>query len=391
MPADHDAAVQKMERRFGPVTGRDCRAVRAPYRLSPLGAHTDHQDGLTSGFTIDRGITLTWRPVDAAEVRLVSEDHDGEARMKLATSEEPYADDWSAYVEGVVRIMCRDHRLRRGIEGVIVGELAPGGISTSAALQVAVMLALAEANGIDIEPGHGADLVRAAEQASTGVSVGLLDPTTILNGRERTFVMIDCRDGTVRLHRFARNTPDFAWFIIDSGVPRWLKGTPYNDRVSECREASRLLGSTADVPVLRDITPEEYRRRRNELSPVSVRRAEHYFSEVKRVKLGMQALARGDLVGLGRLMWASSDSLTTNFECGTPETRSLLDALRSGDGVLGASYAGGGWGGMIQVLAEPGAKDAVERCVASYAKACPDAGASAAVHQVGMGPGARAL
>ncbi len=388
MSGDHDAAVREIVRRFGPSGEPACRSVRAPYRLSPLGAHTDHQDGLTSGFTIDRGITMTWRPTDAREVRVISEDHPGTARVPVESDDRPFSEDWTAYVEGVVRALAREHALVRGIEGVVAGELPSGGISSSAALQVAILLAVAEANELDLAPTRSAELVRAAEQASTGVAVGMLDPTTILNGRDRALVTIDCKDGTVRFHRFARATPPFTWFLIDSGVPRVLKMTAYNDRVAECREASRCLGSQSPIPVLCDISPEAYRRRRKELPPVLVRRAEHYYSEVKRVKLSARAVSGGDLVGLGRLMWASADSLTQNFECGIPETRALLRELRRGEGVFGASYAGGGWGGMVQVLAEPGSRDAVARCVGAYVDAYPARRDAVGVYEVGMGPGA---
>ena len=383
-----DASVEEVVRRFGSAEDVPYRWVRAPYRLSPLGAHTDHQDGLTSGFTIDRGITMTWRPTDAGEVRVASKDYPGDACVSIARDNGPPADDWTAYVQGVVGALARDHVIVRGIEGVVAGELPPGGISSSAALQVAVLLAVAEANGLKIETARAVELVRIAEQASTGVAVGVLDPTTILNGKERALVMIDCKDGAVRYHRVARRTPPFTWFLVDSGVPRQLKETPYNDRVAECREAARRLGSEAEVPALAHIAPETYRRRRKELPPTLVRRAEHYFSEVKRVKLGSQALSSGDMVALGRLMWASADSLTQNFECGTPETRALLSELRSGEGVFGASYAGAGWGGMVQVLAEPTARGSVERCVAVYRDLHPVPGSSSTIYEVGMGPGA---
>ncbi|MAE94963.1 MAG: hypothetical protein CL910_09915 [Deltaproteobacteria bacterium] len=365
----------------------EMRQVRVPYRLSPLGAHTDHQDGLTSGFTLDRGITLTFRATEAAVVRLSSSDFPGAVEIPLGGPLEDVA-HWSAYPRGVVHELGRRHELTRGIEGEIKGELPPGGISSSAAVQVAVLLALLEANEIRMSRIECTELVRAAEQASTGVRIGLLDPAVILHGKEQALVVIDCHDAKINVHRMARRAQPFAWYLVDSGVERELRETPYNERVTECAAAARALGAPDDRPVLRAVTPEQYRRQRKELDPTLVRRAEHYFSEVKRVKLGQQALASGDVVSLGRLVTASGESLTQNYDCGTPETRRLLALLLEVEIVWGASYAGGGWGGLLQVLAGPGAAAALEAVVARYRDEYPEVGVRARVISVGMGPGA---
>ncbi len=317
--------------------------------------------------------------------RVVSDDHQEVAEVPLSTSAAPSQESWTAYVWGVVQALMEDYHLDQGMEAHVVGGLPSGGIGSSAAVQVAVLLALAEINQLRIDPMEGAKLVQRAEQRATGVAVGLLDPVTILHGKDDTLIWIDCRAEQVRLHRAARRAPSCDWYLIDSGVPRRLQETPYNQRVAECGEAGRRLGATSVPPVLRDVTPETYRRGRKDLAPALVRRAEHYFSEVKRVKLGTQAFSRGDLVGFGRLMWASAESLTNNLDCGTPEVRTLLDELRGASGVLGASYAGAGWGGLVQVLAQPDARSAIESAIARYAGLCPGAGAGAAIYEVAMG------
>lgn len=364
------------------------RAVWAPYRISPLGAHTDHQDGLTCGFTIDRGVSLRWRPSTGPWVRLLSEDRPGEARCDLDGAPEGEAQpEWAAYPTGIVRVLAARGLVRTGIEGVVRGALPPGGISTSAALQVAILNALLEANETSLPPMEATQIVREAERASTGVQVGLLDPAVILHGRADALVFVDCRQQVARLHRWARRTPPTTWFLIDSGVARDLRRTPYNERVAECRDvARRSSGGNADV--LRDVTPEAYRRQRKQLDTALMKRAEHYYSEVKRVKLGVQAVARGDTVGFGRLIRASAESLTNNFDCGVPETRRLLEILNATEGVLGASYAGGGWGGLVQVFAEPGAGDRMRAAVETYLDAFPEARSGARVWEVGLGAAA---
>jgi galactokinase len=229
-----------------------------------------------------------------------------------------------------------------------------------------------------------ARIVRAAEQVSTGAQVGLLDPAVILHGRERGWVFLDCRKEVATVQRFPRNPPRDEWFLVDSGVPRSLAGTPYNERVAECAAAAAALGAGSR---LRDVTPEDYRRKRSSLEPTLVRRCEHYFSEIKRVKLARRAVGAGDMVAIGRLMDASGRSLTDQFDCGTEETRTLLDLLRAADGTLGASYAGAGWGGLLQVLARPGSGPSLETAVARYRDLHPRVGSLARVIQVRPGPG----
>jgi galactokinase len=128
------------------------------------------------------------------------------------------------------------------------------------------------------------------------------------------------------------------------------------------------------------------------MDPVSMRRAEHFFSECKRVKKGLSALADADLEGFGGLMSASGESLTSFFDCGTPETRDLLEILRGERGVLGASYAGGGFGGMLQAIARPGVGAHLESGVrAAYRERHPACAERLKVTVVGSGPGAGLL
>lgn len=376
------------------MSGADDGAPRfawAPCRISPVGAHTDHQGGLTSGFTLDRGIMLVFRPRADGRVRLRSRDAGHEIGFDLDRVPPP-SGDWGDYVRGVARELRDRHGIARGLDGCLAGDLPSGGISTSAALQVAVLLALEEANGLDLPRADAMRLVVEAERSYAGVQVGLLDPAVILFGKPSALVVIDCEEGVPRVHRFARSMPPVEWLLVDSGLPRDLRTSPYNRRVEECRAAARVLGAPPDRERLRAVSPETFRRERRNLDPVSLRRAEHFFAEHKRVKLALECIASGDAASFGRLVSASGESLTNLFECGTPETRDLLALLRGAPGVLGASYAGGGFGGMLQALAHPGSAAGVEAAAfPAYRSRWPEAGARASIRAVGMGPGAHVV
>jgi galactokinase/galacturonokinase len=376
-----------LERAFGPGPGA-VRTAWAPYRLSPIGAHTDHQLGLTSGFTLDRGIRIVFRRRDDGLIKLRSRDFEGDASFRVEEIPPPRG-DWGDYARGVALKLRARYGIANGVEGVVEGELKPGGISSSAALQVAVLLAMADTNELLVRRLDAMHLVVGSERDYAGVSVGLLDPAIILFGKPDALVVLDCAEGIPRTHRFARNMPPREWIIVDSGLPRDLRASPYNQRVQECRAAARALGDASECPALRHVSPEAFRRERPRLDPVLLRRAEHFFSEHKRVKLGMIALSTGDLLGLGQLITASGESLTHHFECGTPETRALLELLREAPGVVGASYAGGGFGGMLQCLTHPGTAASLEQTVLErYRSRWPEAGARASMQVVGMGAGA---
>jgi len=390
MQSRHQDAERELEEAFGPGEG-PVRVAEAPYRLSPLGAHTDHQEGLTLGFALDRKLFVRFRRVPGARLELVSREFEGRVDLDLAAVP-PAQGDWGDHVRGVTLEFSRRHPLQRGLQGVVSGELPPGGISSSAALGIAVLLALADVNEVPLDRHEAMGMIVAAERSYSGVAVGLLDPAVILFGRERALVYLDCREGKPRVHAVPKRAPEFELLLVDSGLRRDLRTSPYNARVQECRLAARQAGATGDEPVLRDIDAEDFRRARSGVDPIAARRADHFFAENKRVKLALQALAACDLVAFGVLMNASAESLTRLYDCGTPETQDLVQLLQRAPGVLGASYAGAGFGGLVQALALPGTGERLEDPVLGpYRERHPDPGAAARVFTVKTGGRARVV
>jgi len=393
MKSRHQDAERELEEAFGPGEG-PVRVAEAPYRLSPLGAHTDHQEGLTLGFALDRKLSVRFRRASGARLELVSRDFEGRVDLDLAAVPSAQG-DWGDHVRGVTLEFSRRYPrplLARGVEGIVTGELPPGGVSSSAALGIAVLLALADVNEVHLDPREAMGMIVEAERSYSGVAVGLLDPAVILFGRERALVYLDCREGKPRVHAVPKRTPEFELLLVDSGLRRDLRTSPYNARVQECRLAARQAGAAGDAPVLRDVDAEAFRRARSGVDPVAARRADHFYAENKRVKLALQALAACDLVAFGALMNASAESLTRLYDCGTPETRDLVQLLQRAPGVFGASYAGAGFGGLVQALALPGTVERLEHSVLGpYRERHPDPGAAARVFTVNTGGRARVV
>ncbi len=343
------------------------RAIRtfAPCRISPVGAHTDHQGGLTVGLALAEGVHFQGTTNSAAASAITSAGFEGTASCEELSSEAPL---WQRLMTGLRARLAARVALPCAIEGALRSDLPSGGIATSAAVQIAVARAFLAANAVDLPNRELMEVVRENEREVTGAPVGLLDPAVILEGGPAQMVVIDCQTGSVRKHRFARSFPAHSWALVDVGAPRTLGATPYALRVEECAAAARALGAadgllgSASLPALR--------KQRGAMSPEAVKRAEHYFAEVRRVRLFVSAAAEGDRATLAALINASGDSLTHLFEVGVPETVRAIQWLRAVPGVLAATYAGGGFGGHILVLHEPGSSGAL-------ATACAERGSHA--------------
>jgi galactokinase len=340
------------------------------------------------GFTIEPAIHLVFRRRADRGVRAQSREFDGEASFEIGAAAAS-GPSWGDYLRGVASRAAAEHPVAAGIDAWIEGDLKPGGVASSAALQVAFLLALLDANGVRLDRARMMRLVVAAEHEGSGVQVGLLDPAVILFGEERHVVFLDCDEGAPRVQELPPSLPRFDFLVVDSGIDRELRASPYNDRVAECRAAAAALGAKGDPPCLREVTLEDLRRRRKDLDPVLARRADHVLSENKRVRTGLAALQQGDLRAFGRLVNASGQSMVRLFDAGTPGTTRLLGLLQSDAEVVGATLGGAGFGGSLVAIVNPGAGEAVfERCRRALSLESPEASERAACRVSGIGAGA---
>lgn len=378
-----DDAFQQVLEGFEAIFGGAPQAVtHCPYRLSPLGVHTDHQGCLTTGFTIDHGVTLAWRRKEEEAVTLASLDHG--ARPSRIDASDADGEGWARLFGGLWQVPVP---AARGLEGVLLGDLPSGGIGSSAACLLAVAIALDEAHGVTRSPDERIAQVLEAERAATGTPIGILDPCVIVHGEREVLLVIDPEQGTVRRHRWPGRMPAIEWVLLDGDVPRILADSPYVDRVADCVVAAEKLGAPSGKG-LSAISPEDHRRRRGELPTRLARRAEHVFSEHRRVKQMLKVLAAADRRGFANLVTASGDSLRTFFEVGTPETEHLLDLAKKTPGVLGANFAGGGFGGLVQLACEPGqGASAADAIIAAYVDRFPEHEEAAGARVVGWGGG----
>ncbi|RUL87857.1 galactokinase family protein [Tautonia sociabilis] len=384
-PSDRIEALRReAARRTGAEPSR-IRVVRAPYRICPIGAHIDHQLGPVTAMAIDRSVLLAFAPSGSSRVRLESLDFEGMVEFSLDDVPGPTPGDWGNFPRGaVLALRHRRHEVGQGIVGVVAGELLGGGVSSSAAVGIALLLAIEASNGLDLSSGENIALARSIENDYLGLRSGILDQAAILLSRLGHLTLIDCASGEHEHIPSPASMPPFRILLAYSGLRRALVGTDYNRRVDECAEAARTLLSAAGRgeagAVLGHLSADEYAAFGHLLSGPPARRAAHYFSEVDRVRRGVAAWRMGDLAGFGALMTASGESSIRNYECGSPPLIDLYEILVATEGVLGTRFSGAGFRGCCVALVDPeDADQSAARVRASYSRRRPELAADAPV------------
>ena len=360
------------------------RVVRSPYRICPLGAHIDHQLGPVTAMAIDQSVLLAYAPSDSPCVRLGSFDFPGAVEFTLNDVPGRLVDDWGNYPRGAARALQERYQLRRGIVGMTSGSLHGGGVSSSAAVGVAFLLAFEDVNDLQVSPEENIAFDQALENGYLGLRNGILDQGAILLARRNHLTRIDCASGHHENIPQPAALPPFKILLAFSGLRKALVGTDYNRRVEECADAARTLLAAVQrsggAAVLGAVRPEEYEANKHLLEGGLARRAAHFFSEVDRVGRGIAAWQAGDLPAFGELMTASGASSINNYECGSPPLIDLYHVLVGTEGVYGARFSGAGFRGCCVALVRPkSAENAAERVGEAYRRRHPELAAEASV------------
>jgi galactokinase/galacturonokinase len=219
----------------------------------------------------------------------------------------------------------------------VEGTLPGGGLSSSASVVCAYLLALADVNGLLLSEEELVALARRVENEFVGVACGILDPASILGSRRGCLLAIDTAASRWRPVPLGDAAPDIRFLVTFTGISRSLESTGFNRRVEECRLAARELGRRAgrgDVELLGELTPEEIDAGLGSLPEALARRARHFRTERARVREGVDLWRTGDLAAFGVLMNASCESSINDYETGSPELCRLQEILVATPGVL---------------------------------------------------------
>jgi galactokinase len=325
-------------------------AVFAPGRINLIGEHTDYSGGLVLPVAVDRGVTVRWRP-DAA-IHLRSAELPESVELGADGTAPPGLAGWVRYAAAVAELLRERGRPAGGLDGTVTSTLPMGaGLSSSAALTVALALAFCRAAGFELPRLELAHVAQEAERRAVGVPVGLMDPAASLLARRGHALLLDC--GTEQ-HRLVPLPARLAVVVFDSGIRRSLEHSGYTARRAELERALASLGGQR--PSELGLDEALAAAREASVDETAVRRLRHVVSENLRVREMVATLESPgdvDLQRIGELMRAGHRSLRDDFEVSTPELDLLVELAYDG-GAIGARLTGGGFGGSVVAIADEG-------------------------------------
>jgi galactokinase/galacturonokinase len=333
-----------------------------------LGAHVDHQHGLVTGFAINKGVDLWFTPTDDGHVHLESRSFEGEVNFNVREASQVKEGHWGDYARGAKYALRKRFNLKCGIEGVLQGSLPVGGLSSSAAVLIAYVMAFAKANDFELQPMEVVKIASEAEREYVGLNNGILDQACIALGRKDGLLFLDCDSNEWRIIKRHPDMPDFELGIFFSGLTRSLVSSDYNLRVFECKTAAWNMLAYTDQPLkpfektfLRDIPRATFDKTSIAMPKRFARRAEHFYTEYRRVRQGVTAWESGNLKLFGKLSFESCESSIHNYECGSPELIAIYEIMRTLPGVYGGRFSGAGFKGACIAMVDPAYKEEIER------------------------------
>jgi len=358
--ADHAA------REFVKIYGVAPRWIAAaPGRVNLIGEHTDYNDGFVMPMAIERYTVIAAAPArDAGRITLRSTANHEAFTIGLGDALKPLGrGKWANYAVGVVAGFLA-HGLR--VEGfdALVHSNVPlgGGLSSSAALEVATATLLEAITGHTLVPVDKALLCQKAEHEFAGVPCGIMDQFVSVMGRENHLLLLDCRSRKTEL--VPLTDPVVEVLIINTNVKHELTGSEYPARRKQCETAAKALG----VVSLRDATLETLEQGRNKMEAIVYCRARHVIGEIQRTIRAAEGVRASDWPAVGRLMYASHDSLRDDYEVSCAELDAVVaiaQGIGSNGGVIGCRMTGGGFGGCAVALVKTDAVEEIKKKIAA--------------------------
>jgi galactokinase len=336
--------------RFEALFGKPPRVrARAPGRVNLIGEHTDYNGGFVLPMAIPQQTEVELAQREDRKVRAFSANLGPEQRQgEYALGQEQRGRGWLDYIQGVTWVLRQEGLAPGGFDLWLRSEVPPGsGLSSSAALEVALLRGLREAFGLGLDDVRIALLGQKVECDFVGAPVGVMDQMASSLAQGGTALFLDTR--SLKFERVPL-PPGIEPIVINSGVTHSLAGGGgYRERRAQCERAAQLLG----VAQLRDLPERELPRALALPEPLG-RRVRHILTENARVLATVQALRAADLEALGPLLYASHASQRDDYEVSVPEIDLLVDLARAEPDVLGARLTGGGFGGSVVMLARAG-------------------------------------
>lgn len=370
----------KCEEKFFDIYGKQNEGLAfCPYRVCPIGAHSDHQHGKITGFAIDKGIHIAYRPKRNGVIEMSSLNFEKRAQWHISSTPKTKENDWADYLRGATIALTKRYPLEVGLCGVIEGSLPIGGLSSSAAVIISFLSALTAVNNIHLTPNEIILTALEAENQYVGVSCGKLDQSCEVYSKKEHLLYLDTLDDSYELIPTNPAMKPYKIAIFFSGVERTLAGSKFNMRVDECRSAAYALKAFSGMEYgkfeqtnLREVPVEIYHQYKDKLPENWAKRAEHWYTEFDRVQRGAEAWRRGDIEAFGKLSFESGRSSIYNYETGSDELKMLYEIMLDTDGIYGGRFSGAGFKGCCMALIDPAFEESIlEKVGREYIKAFP--------------------
>lgn len=313
--------------------------VAAPGRVNLIGEHTDYNDGFVLPAAIDRHVLMAVSPREDRTVRLVAGDFDAMTEFSLDAITHDQVQRWSNYQRGVAWALQEAGHQLKGLDAVLVSDVPVGsGLSSSAAVEVAMAFAFQVVSDLALDGVERALLCQKAENQFVGMNCGIMDQFIVSLGQRGHALLIDCRSLDYELVPIPAGCDVV---ICDTKRRRGLVDSEYNQRRQECERGAAFFG----VKALRDVTLDAFEAKAEALDETTRKRCRHVITENQRTLEAVEALKRGDLEHFGVLMNASHISLRDDYEVSCYELDLMVEIAWQYPGVLGARMTGAGFGG----------------------------------------------
>ena len=350
-----------------------------PYIVCPIGAHVDHNLGKAFSFAIDKGIHIAYNIKQNGIIEIISLQFPKRAQWHVLETPINCEMDWADNLRGATIALNKRYPLRFGLSAVMDGELPIGGASSSAAMIISFINALAFLNHISLTKEELIEIANEADTKYVGVFNGKLNLYSELYSEKDKLLYIDMKDNSYELI----STPNGVHYhigIFFSGVDNTITSNMYNSRVDELRCSSYMikafLGCQSHKFIdsnMRDVSYEDFLKYKDRLPKSFVLRCEHFYEECMRVEEGVSSYQSGDLEKFGKLISESGYSSIHKWETGTKELVSLYELLENCDGVYGTRFSGSGFKGCCIAIMDPKKENNIMRYVEEeYLKVYPE-------------------
>jgi galactokinase len=360
---------EKLKERFFQFYGREPRLFRAPGRVNLIGEHTDYNGGFVLPMAIEKevGVGIAARSDRRIIAHSVNLEETGE--FDLDNENERVKGNWLNFIEGVARILERLEIKLTGADLLIWSDVPAGaGLSSSAALETAVGLALSKSSGHSIDRKTLALVGQQTEHEFVGAKVGIMDQFISANAKNGHALLLDCR--SLEFENVPLDTSGATFVICDTKVKHNLAASEYNTRRAECEKGVEILRKfLPNIKQLRDVSFREFEKYQDELPLIIRQRARHVITENERTLKAAEALKQNDLREFGHLMWQSHASLRDDYDVSCKELDLMVEIARQCEAVLGARMTGGGFGGStVNLVRRENIERFIEKITSEYKK-----------------------